>query len=129
MTTRPRTWATLFAAALLFACGGEEEGEAPESTMEKAAEAVQEAAEETMEAAEETMEAAKETMEMAEETMAPSESYEIIVIDHSRDEAEFRIKQSLAGVESLIEDIKAAGGDVSGLEAQKAELENELQSL
>jgi hypothetical protein len=129
MTTKPRTWATLFAAALLFACGGEEEGGEAEGAMAQATEAVQEAADEMKEAAGATMEAAGETMEMAEEAMAPSEPYEIVVIDHSKDEQEFRIKKSLAGVESLIEDVKAAGGDVSDLEAQKADLEKQLESL
>ncbi|MGH8657719.1 MAG: hypothetical protein ACREV4_04335 [Gammaproteobacteria bacterium] len=47
-------------------------------------------------------------------------------IDHARDIKEFELKRSLSGVESLIEDFKAKGADISDLEAQKKDLEQEL---
>jgi len=47
-------------------------------------------------------------------------------IDHAQDIKEFELKRSLSGVESLIEDFKAKGADISELEAQKKDLEQKL---
>ncbi len=47
-------------------------------------------------------------------------------IDHAQDIKEFELKRSLSGVESLIEDLKAKGADISELEAKKKALEQEL---
>jgi hypothetical protein len=118
----------MLAAAFLFACGGDEGGDAPEA-VEKAAEEVTGAVHEATEEAAEAVEAAGEGMEAAGEAMSEASAEPIKVIDQTKAEAEFRVKQTLAGVESLIEDIKAAGGDTSDLEAQKKELEGQLKSL
>lgn len=50
-------------------------------------------------------------------------------VDHMQDIKEFELKRSLSGVESLIEDFKAKGADVSELEAQKKDLEQKLGAL
>ena len=51
------------------------------------------------------------------------------VVDHTKDEQEFKIKRELWGVESMIEDYKQHGYDTSSLEQRKAELEQELNAL
>lgn len=51
-------------------------------------------------------------------------------IDHTRDIMEFELKRSLSGVESLIEELKAKGADISEeLEAQKKDLEQKLAAF
>jgi len=50
-------------------------------------------------------------------------------IDHTQDIKEFELKRSLSGVESLIEDFKAKGADISQLEAQKNDLEQKLEAV
>lgn len=60
-------------------------------------------------------------------SMAKAESGK--TIDHTRDLKEFRIRKSLAGVEALIEDYKAAGRSTDDLEAQRDELQKKLAAL
>lgn len=51
-------------------------------------------------------------------------------IDHTRDIMEFELKRSLSGVESLIEELKAKGADISEeLEAKKKDLEQKLAAF
>ena len=50
-------------------------------------------------------------------------------VDHSKDEKEFRLKASIAGLEELAADYRERGLDPSEVEAQIAEKKAELESL
>ena len=83
----------------------------------------------------------KETGQEGSQTMAPKASSPAPakqaaataasgrVIDHAKDAKEFRIRRSLAGVESLIEDYKAAGHSTDKLEAQREKLQKKLAEI
>ncbi len=51
------------------------------------------------------------------------------VIDHSRDEIEFRLRRSLAGVERMIEQYTADGYATAELEKSKAQISSELEKF
>ena len=51
------------------------------------------------------------------------------VIDQTRNAKEFRIRRSLWGVQSLIDDYQKHGYDTSRLEARKNKLEQQLKNL
>lgn len=50
-------------------------------------------------------------------------------VDHSKDEKEFRLKASIAGLEELAADYRQRGVDPSEVEAQIAEKKAELERL
>jgi len=51
------------------------------------------------------------------------------IIDHTRDEAEFRIRKALNGVEAMLEDARAEGWDTAELQEQQQALQRELEDL
>lgn len=51
------------------------------------------------------------------------------VIDQTQNEKEFKLRRSLWGVQTLIDDYKKHGYDTSRLETRKAELQQQLQDL
>ena len=60
----------------------------------------------------------------------PAIGYQPVVVDHGKDEVEFRLRRSLAGLEALIEDYKITGADgIEELQQRKAELQRQLQGL
>ncbi len=54
---------------------------------------------------------------------------EAVIIDHSRDAAEFELRRSIGGLDRMIEQYTADGYATDELEAQKAELSASLDSL
>lgn len=63
------------------------------------------------------------------QVMQDSDSSGMKVVDHTKDEKEFKIKRELWGVEDMIEDYKQHGYPTADLEKRKAELEQELDAL
>jgi hypothetical protein len=60
---------------------------------------------------------------------AAGEAMGTIYVDHARDEIEFSLKKSKAGLEALVEDYDAAGIDSGPLKEQIVTINTELDSL
>lgn len=104
----------LVPALLLVACGDDGGQTAQESSVAPAAPA---------ESA--PMQTAKKTAAAP----AAGEAMGTIYIDHARDETEFSLKKTKAGLEALVEDYDKAGIDSGPLKEQIVVINTELDSL
>jgi len=75
-----------------------------------------------------TEESASEST-MASDAAPSASSSGSTQVDHSKDEKEFRLKASIAGLEELAADYREKGIDPSEVEAQIAEKKAELEAL
>ncbi len=56
-------------------------------------------------------------------------SYQPVIVDHRKDEIEFRLRQTLAGVEALIEDYKITGSaGIEALQQRQEQLQRQLRA-
>lgn len=108
----------LVGAFLLSACG-QDDGQAEEAGMDTGTETT---------AAEESGGVSPEVAKSGE-VKDSGLGYEYVVVDHSADEKEFRLRQSIAGKEALIEHYEENDWETAELEKELEELKQKLANL
>ena len=118
---------------LLAACGGDsgsakDAAKSAAGTAEKAMDAATEAAGKAMDAASDAADKAMEAASSAGEAVKVSAGDAVSYVDHSKDEMEFQLKQSIDGWKSLLEDVSDSE-EVAKIKEHIAAMEEKLGNL
>ena len=118
---------------LLAACGGDsgsakDAAKSAADTAEKAMGAATEAAGKAMDAASDAADKAMEAASTAGEAVKVSAGNAVSYVDHSKDEMEFQLKQSIDGWKSLLEDVSDSE-EVTKIKEHIAAMEEKLGNL